>query len=106
MKYRKRVLAMNELELKAALDLLIVNQEFIKMDKELMQEELLQWLFSEGLTARHEFLFYKEENNSNEGEKENQTKIWLLSRRVKGCTCCCEGKNIKLILFLNTIKLI
>uniref|UniRef100_A0A1I8BN18 DNA helicase n=1 Tax=Meloidogyne hapla TaxID=6305 RepID=A0A1I8BN18_MELHA len=100
MKYRKRLFAMDELELKAAIELLLPDQVFVGAEKETMQEELVQWLLSEGLTARHEFLFYKEEGPPTpgaEGEiknnQENFPRIWLLGRRAKGCPCC--GGKIK-----------
>lgn len=101
MKYRKRLFAMDEYELKAALESLLPDQVVERAKKETMQEELVQWILSEGLTARHEFLFYKEEGPPTPGTEEreinnnleNIPRIWLLNRRAKGCLCC-EGRKI------------
>ena len=43
MKYRKRLFAMDELELKASLELLMPEQNFLEANKETMQEEIVQW---------------------------------------------------------------
>lgn len=44
-KYKKRVFAMDEHELRAALNLLVADRDFAdcEMDRETMQEELIHW---------------------------------------------------------------
>ncbi|KAL3104236.1 hypothetical protein niasHS_002263 [Heterodera schachtii] len=90
MKYTKRVFAMDERELRAVLAL-VRGRELAKADKQTMQEEVVGWLLSEGLTARHEFLLFKKDAEESGGRAE----VWPLmsSRRTTGTATADGGRD-------------
>ncbi|KAI1724693.1 hypothetical protein Ddc_05942 [Ditylenchus destructor] len=85
MKYRRKVFEMNEKELRTVLACLILDRKFDSLSKSDMQEELVHWLLSRGMSVRHNFLLYQDEDT--ETNEDNGKQIWLLKGQNE-CDCC------------------
>uniref|UniRef100_A0A915CUD4 Uncharacterized protein n=1 Tax=Ditylenchus dipsaci TaxID=166011 RepID=A0A915CUD4_9BILA len=91
---------MDERELHAVLTTLIPDREFQNVSKSDMQEEIVHWLLSRGMSVRHNFLLYEDEEGEEDTKAEHSTtkepekvepkpkQLWLLNKHSDKCDCC------------------